>query len=112
MNKARKAPRRRRGVESAPEAKPGPVPRYSKGMKAIAVSICALAACLVSGCGNMDMCDTNYTYHRAIVKWPDGSVKEIEVKQWLDYEGEQVQLLGGDGKIYLVSMNNAVLIRD
>ena len=99
-------------MESAPEAKPGPVPRYNPGMKAIAVSICAFAACLVSGCGNMDMCDTNYTYNRAIVKWPDGSVKEIEVKQWLDYEGEQVQLLGGDGKIYLVSMNNAVLVRD
>ena len=112
MDKARKAPRRRHGTESAPEAKPGPVPRYNPGMKTAAVSICALAACLVSGCGNMDMCDTNYTYHRAIVKWPDGSVKEIEVKQWLDYEGEQVQILGGDGKIYLVSMNNAVLIRD
>ena len=61
LDKARKPPGLKRSIESAPEAKPGPVPRYNPGMKAIAVSICALAACLVSGCGNMDMCDTNYT---------------------------------------------------
>ena len=66
----------------------------------------------VCGCGNLDILDTNYTYDTALVKWPDGTMKEIAVKQWADYEGEQMQIIGKDGKIYLISMNNAVLIRN
>lgn len=64
------------------------------------------------GCGNLDMFDTNYTYHYALTKWPDGSVKKIEIKQWADYEGEQIQIISTDGNIYLLSMNNTVLVRD
>ena len=69
-------------------------------------------ALTVCGCGNLDIIDTNYTYDTALVKWPDGSVKKIEVKQWTGYEGEQIQIIGKDGKIYLISMNNTVLIRN
>lgn len=76
--------------------------------KLIAGIAIAIAAC---GCGNLDILDTNFTYDVALVKWPDGTVKEIQVKQWSDYEGEQVQVIGKDGAIYLISMNNAVLIR-
>ncbi len=67
----------------------------------------------LAGCGNIDLLDTNYTYDYALVKWPDGTMKKIEVKQWRDYEdGEQVQIIARDGKIYLISMNNAVLVRE
>ena len=66
----------------------------------------------LAGCGNLDMFDTNYTYHYAITKWPDGTVKKIEVEQWNDYEGEQIQIISTDGNIYLLSMNNTVLVRD
>ena len=76
--------------------------------KLIAGIAIAIAAC---GCGNLDILDTNFTYDVALVKWPDGTMKEIQVKQWADYEGEQVQVIGKDGAIYLISMNNAVLIR-
>ena len=76
--------------------------------KLIAGIAIAIAAC---GCGNLDILDTNFTYDVAMVKWPDGTMKEIQVKQWSDYEGEQVQVIGKDGAIYLISMNNAVLIR-
>lgn len=76
--------------------------------KLIAGIAIAIAAC---GCGNLDILDTNFTYDVALVKWPDGTMKEIQVKQWSDYEGEQVQVIGKDGAIYLISMNNAVLIR-
>ena len=58
----------------------------------------------LAGCG--------YTYHYAITKWPDGTVKKIEIKQWADYEGEQIQIISTDGTIYLLSMNNTVLVRD
>ena len=79
-------------------------------MKKLLISA-ALALGLV-GCGNLDMFDTNYTYHYAITRWPDGTVKKIEVEQWSDYEGEQIQIISTDGNIYLLSMNNTVLVRD
>ena len=69
-------------------------------------------AAALCGCGNLDILDMNFTYDIAVIRWPDGSVKEIKIKQWRDYEGEQIQIIGKDGKIYLVSMNNVVLIRN
>ena len=78
--------------------------------KLILLPILAFA---ISGCGNLDMFDTNYTYHYAITKWPDGSVKKIEIKQWAEYDGEQkIQIISTDGNIYLLSKNNTVLVRD
>ena len=68
-------------------------------------------AATMCGCGNRDMFDTNLTFDTAIVRWPDGTTKEIDIVQWRD-KGEQIQLIGKDGKTYLVSMNNAVLIRN
>ena len=79
-------------------------------MKKLLIS--AALALGLAGCGNLDMFDTNYTYHYAITKWPDGTVKKIEVEQWTDYEGEQVQIISTDGNIYLLSMNSTVLVRD
>ena len=69
-------------------------------------------ALAISSCGNLDMFDTNYTYHYAITKWPDGTVKKIEIEYWSDYEGEQIQIISADGTIYLLSMNNTILVRD
>ena len=77
--------------------------------KIIAAAVIALG---LAGCGNLDMLDTNYTYNYALTKWPDGTMKKIEVKQWCDYEGEQIQIIAPDGAIYLLSMNNTVLVRE
>lgn len=68
-------------------------------------------ALLLCGCGNKDMWDTNYTYHKAICEI-GGEYKEIEIRQWRDYEGEQIQIIGKDGKTYLISTNNCTLIKD
>ena len=83
--------------------------KYVKIKKIIAAAVIALG---LAGCGNLDMLDTNYTYNYALTKWPDGTMKKIEVKQWCDYEGEQVQVIVPDGTIYLLSMNNTVLVRE
>ena len=78
--------------------------------KLILFPILALA---ISGCGNLDMFGMNYTYHYALTKWPDGSMKKIEIKQWVEYDGEQkIKIISTDGNIYLFSMNNTVLVRD
>ena len=65
------------------------------------------------GCGNHDMLDFNHTFHYAVTRWPDGSMKKIEIKQWAEYLGEQkIQIISTDGNIYLLSMNNTVLVRE
>ena len=69
-------------------------------------------AAVLCGCGNLDMLDMNYTFDTAVIRWPDGTVKEIKIKKWCDYEGEQIQIISTDGNIYLLSMNNTVLVRE
>ena len=79
-------------------------------MKKLIVGIGIAAA--LCGCGNLDMFDNNFTFDTALVHWPDGTMKKIQIKQLREFKGEQIQIIGKDGKIYLVSMNNAVLIRN
>lgn len=73
-----------------------------------AVLVCAAALC---GC-NREVFDTNYVFNRALISWPDGTMKELKIQKWCDYEGEQIQIRATDGKVYLISSLNAVLIRD
>ncbi len=64
----------------------------------------------LTGC-NKDIFDTNYTYHKAICEI-GGEYKEIKIKQWSDYEGEQIQIIAKDGNTYLMSMNNCTLVKE
>ena len=79
-------------------------------MKKIFIAVCIVLG--LSGCGNMDMFDTNFTFNKAYVHWPDGTMKVIDIKQWSDYAGEQIQIIGKDGNIYLVNSVNSVLVRE
>ena len=79
--------------------------------KIIAGLLLVLMFFVFAGCGNMDMLDTTYTYDYAIISFPDGTVKKIEIKKWCDYEGEQIQIESKDGKIYLVNSMNCVLVQ-
>lgn len=63
----------------------------------------------LTGCGNKDMFDTVYTYDRAIIELPDGTIVDGKVDSWTDYDGEQLQITI-EGKVYLVSSTNVVLI--
>ena len=67
----------------------------------------------LTGCGNRDMFDTNYTYDRAILALPNGESIEVDIKQWKDYEdGDQLQIIAEDGTVYLTSTLNCTLIND
>lgn len=81
-------------------------------MKKKFLLVLILGVLLLTACGNKDIFDTNYTYDKAIVEFPGGEVKELEIRQWSDYEGEQIQIITKDGKIYLINSVNAVLIRE
>ena len=81
--------------------------------KIFAVVLSALMmVAILAGCGNKDMWDTNYTYDKAIISMPDGSILEGKVTNWTDYEdGDQIQVTI-DGKVYLVHSSNIVLINE
>lgn len=87
----------------------------NSGKKAFWFGIIAVAVililCLLAGC-NQTVFDTVYKFDRAIIEMPGGEVIEVEIQQWGDYDGEQLQIIAKDGTVYLVSSNNCVLIRD
>lgn len=67
--------------------------------------------CVFTGC-NKTLIDTTYSFDRAIVSLPDGTVVNGKVQAWTDYEdGDQIQVKI-DGAIYLVHSSQIVLIND
>ena len=76
----------------------------------IGIMVLGLTGCNYS---SYDLVDTNYHFDRAIVKMPDGEVKEMDIKKWADTEdGEQITITDTDGNRYLVHSANCVLIED
>jgi hypothetical protein len=80
-----------------------------KTIAAAIVTAGVLTICLV-GC-NRELFDTTWKYDTAVTRWPDGSIKTIKIKSWRDYEGEQIQVTGSDGNVYLLSSFNTVLLK-
>lgn len=76
------------------------------------ISVLILVALILVGCGNYDMFDTVYTYDRAILSLPDGTVIEGKVQSWSDYEdGDQIQVKI-NGITYLIHSEDCVLIAE
>ena len=59
--------------------------------------------------GNKDAFDLNYSFDKAII-WVGEEKIELDIKSWKDYEGDQIQIKAADGKVYLVSSLNTILI--
>lgn len=76
-------------------------------MVVLAILVAAFTGCNYDG---YDFVDTNYHFDKAIVKMPDGSVETWEIRKWADCEGEQLTITTKDGKRYLVSSNNCILV--
>ena len=76
--------------------------------KVIALMIVMLL--LLTGC-NYKFVDTNWTFNYAYITFPDGSIKEVEVKKWAE-DSTSITIQSRDGNIYCVSMHNCVLTRD
>lgn len=77
----------------------------------IAIIMCVTLALGLSGCGNMQMLDTTYTFDKAIINLGNGEVVEVNIKSWGDYDGEQLQIIAEDGTVYLTSSFNCTLIK-
>lgn len=76
----------------------------------LGIMVAALLLFTLSGC-NRQVIDTTYTYDKAITYIGDERI-EIEIKKWKDYDGEQIQIVAEDGTVYLLSMNNTILIEE
>lgn len=61
--------------------------------------------------GNKTAIDMNYTFKRAITCIGDKKI-ELDIEKWKDYDGEQIQVVTTDGKVYLLSMNNTILVNE
>lgn len=66
---------------------------------------------LLTGCGNNDMFDTEYTFDYAEC-YLGGKYEKIKIEQWRTYEdGEQLQIRAKDGNVYLMSANYCRLVK-
>lgn len=61
--------------------------------------------------GNKQLVDMNYSFNKAIIKIGNEEI-ELKIKKWNDYEGEQIQIITEDNKVYLTSANNIILISE
>lgn len=61
--------------------------------------------------GNKQIIDLENTYDTCIIYIGNEKI-ELDIKSWKDYDGEQIQIVDKEGNVYLVSMNNAILIRE
>lgn len=61
---------------------------------------------------NKTFFDTTYSFEKAIIAMPDGTVIAGKVESWTDFEdGDQLQVKI-DGKTYLTHSTNVVLISE
>lgn len=83
-----------------------------KKFKAMIAIICIAATMLLTSCGNYGLVDTTYKYDKAIIQLANGEVVEVEIAKWYDYDGEQIQIVGKDGTVYLTSSFRCDLIKE
>lgn len=66
---------------------------------------------LLTGCSNYDVLDTNYSYDY-VECYISGEKQVYKIKQWKDYDGEQIQIRATNGNTYLLSMNYCMLVNE
>ena len=88
--------------------------KFSKNCKT-KLAACVLAgtvsATMLTGCGNLDMLDTQYTFNKAII-FGDNTATIVEITQWGDYDGEQFQIKLKNGFVMITSSFDTKLIDD
>lgn len=78
-------------------------------MKKIIVLI-LIVTTLLTGCGNYQVVDFQYSFNYAVLKLQNGEVIEGKVESWRDYEdGEQLQVKI-NGVLYLTNSYNCTLM--
>ena len=79
-------------------------------MKFKIIGIMFLMTMLLTGC-NRDLLDTNYSYDY-VECYLNGEKQVYKIKQWRDFDGEQIQIRATNGNTYLLSMNYCMLVNE
>lgn len=74
---------------------------------ALKLAMASVILMTLSGC-NKTILDTNYAYDKVHL-YEIG--KCYNIKEWLDYEGEQIQVKLDDGTVLLTSAQKAMLVK-
>lgn len=79
-------------------------------MKKILLVAALLGAFALTGCGNRQVIDTNWTFTKAKIVIGNETI-EVNVKSWKDYQNDtQIQIVADDGTVYLTDKANVLLI--
>ena len=74
------------------------------------VALILIVVTLLTGCGNYQVVDFQYSFNYAVLKLQNGEVIEGKVESWRDYEdGEQLQVKI-NGVLYLTNSYNCTLM--
>lgn len=66
----------------------------------------------LTGC-NRTIIDTDYMYNKATIVMPDGSVEDVDVKSWYDYDdSDNVSIVATDGRKFYTHTSNVMLYKD
>lgn len=80
-------------------------------MFAATLFVIAMMLMFLTGC-NRQVIDTTFSYDKAILALPDGSIVSGKIESWKDYDdGDQIQVKI-DGTTYLVHSVNIALIKE
>jgi hypothetical protein len=75
--------------------------------KPIVVALAVILILITVGCDGLV---TEYDY--AIIRMPDGEIKKVEVASVLNFSGGRIKITSKDGRAYMVSSINAVLVKE
>ncbi|KOA18848.1 hypothetical protein CLHOM_27870 [Clostridium homopropionicum DSM 5847] len=79
-------------------------------MKKVLLVAALLGAFALTGCGNRQVIDTNWTFTKAKIVIGNETI-EVNVKSWRDYQNDtQIQIVADDGTVYLTDKVNVLLI--
>lgn len=87
-------------------------------MKKLIFILIVLGFFLLGVVGILNSCtyqvaDFEYGFTHAYISYGDGTVEKIEIKSWRDYEdSDQIQVTATDGRVYLASAYNCVLVKE
>ena len=81
-----------------------------KYKSALLIAAVVITAPMLTGCGNRDMWDTEYTFDKAVIFGEDNCATIVEIKQWDTYEGEQIQIITREGLVFVTSSFDTKLL--
>jgi len=88
------------------------IKRIDKQMKKI-ISIILITVIILAftSCSSNRKLISNGEYNKAVIRFPDGSIVEVEIKNWTLLDNDELVIISKDGTKYLVNSVNCILIR-